>query len=249
MAGLSPTGREIRRFIERHGLVVSGGPFRGMRYPERAVGHVSTFAAKLLGAYELELHAAVHELVSQEPVRIVNVGAGEGYYAVGLSLVAPGATIEAFEADAGERSVCRALAHENDVSDRVHVHGFCDTASLRDLAGPGVVLIVDCEGYEVELLDPTLVPGLVHTSMLVELHPTGHEGLVEKILGRFRLTHDIRVIGMEERDASRFPQLAGMEFLPAFLLLSEGWLPDSVPGPERRLWAKLVPTGAATRGP
>lgn len=241
MARLSPAGREIGRFVERHGLVVSGGPFQGMRYPKRAVGHVSTFAAKLLGSYELELHTAVRELVSQEPVTIVNVGAGEGYYAVGLSLVSPHATIEAFEADAGERSQCRALARENHASDRVHVRGFCDTAALRDLAGPRVVLIVDCEGYEVELLDPSLVPGLVHTSILVELHPSAHEGLVDEVLGRFRATHDIRVIGMEERDASQFPQLAGMDFLPAFLLLSEGWLPDSVPGPQQRLWATMMP--------
>ncbi|MEA2298625.1 MAG: hypothetical protein QOF77_1561 [Solirubrobacteraceae bacterium] len=247
MAGLSPAGREILRFVERHGLLVSGGPFQGMRYPGRSAGHVSTFAAKLLGAYELELHRAVEELLGFSPAIVVNVGAGEGYYAVGAALRVPEATIEAFDADAGERSLCRALARENGVADRVHVHGFCDSAALRPLTGPDVLLIVDCEGYELDLLDPARIPSLAATNMLVELHPFARDGLVEEMVGRFRGTHDVRLIGMTERDAAQFPELAGMDPLASFLLLSEGWAPDAVPGPEQRLWAEMVAVSGGHR--
>jgi hypothetical protein len=65
---------------------------------------------KLLGVYERELHDAVEAAVRAEPELIVNVGADDGYYAVGLARRCPSATVHAFEADAGERALLERLA-------------------------------------------------------------------------------------------------------------------------------------------
>jgi len=79
----------VRDWIERTtNRTVASGPFRGMRYVARA--YHSAYHAKLLGTYEMELHGIVEELCRETPGIIVDVGAAEGYYAVGLAMRLPG---------------------------------------------------------------------------------------------------------------------------------------------------------------
>ena len=88
--------RVTERFVAWHGLTVSGGPFAGLTYPDR---EPISLVPKLLGIYERELHGAVEAAVLGQPEVIVNVGAADGYYAVGLARRCPSATVHAFEAD------------------------------------------------------------------------------------------------------------------------------------------------------
>ena len=91
---------------------VHTGPFRGMRYIHHAV-HVqsSAYCPKLLGTYEQELHSVVDSLRTQRPYqRVINIGAGEGYYAVGLALHLPQSRLTAFEADPDSRKGMMSLA-------------------------------------------------------------------------------------------------------------------------------------------
>src|SRR3954471_17960548 len=73
--------RVTRRFVDWHGLTVSGGPFAGPTYPARPP---LPLAPKLLGIYERELHGAIEAAIRAAPETIVNVGSADGYYAVGL---------------------------------------------------------------------------------------------------------------------------------------------------------------------
>src|SRR5690606_30246863 len=59
-----------------HDGVVLGGPFAGMRYPEkRAIG--SAIYPKLLGSYEMELHPLFDRLRNQEFGSVVDIGCAE----------------------------------------------------------------------------------------------------------------------------------------------------------------------------
>src|SRR5215208_3855790 len=68
-------------------LKVLSGIFAGMRYVRDAVG--GQLYPKLLGTYELELVPVIQALNRKRVARIVDVGAAEGYYAVGLALCNP----------------------------------------------------------------------------------------------------------------------------------------------------------------
>src|SRR5438105_426555 len=70
-------------------LTVLDGPFRGLRYPSASSLH-SGLLPKLLGTYEAELHGPIeHLLKSRTYGAVVDVGAAEGYYAVGFALRCP----------------------------------------------------------------------------------------------------------------------------------------------------------------
>jgi len=190
---------------ERTGMVVIGGPFAGLIFPRAA--ERDGLVPKLLGTYERELAAVVEEIVRQGFERIINVGAAEGYYAVGLARRIPEAVVYAFEADEDVRSLLGRTVAANGVADRIVIKGRCDPDDLRDClaAGGPALLICDVEGYESVLLDPALVPQLAQVHILVELHELRHHGITELLRSRFEGSHQIELIREEPRSAEEYP--------------------------------------------
>ncbi len=105
------------------------GPFAGMRYIDHSIG--SAYLPKLLGTYERELGMVIEEICSCRPGLIVDVGAAEGYYAVGLALRNPRARVVAFESQpVGRTALCK-MAALNGVAAQVEIHGRCDSFQLE----------------------------------------------------------------------------------------------------------------------
>ena len=179
-----------RRFVGWHGLTVSGGPFAGLTYPDTAP---LSLVPKLLGVYESELHAAVEDAIRARPQTIVNVGAADGYYAVGLARRCPGAQVIAYEADAQQLELCRRVAAANGVA--VDVRG---AAGPGDLAG-ATLIVMDCEGCERALLEPG-----IEATVIVELHDF-LDARVGEVVQRFAPTHDVTVVPTAPQPPARHP--------------------------------------------
>ena len=147
---------------------ISAGPFKGMTYVGASVG--SLLLPKLVGFYEAELGDVIEKVVQHGYERILNVGCAEGYYAVGLALRSPKTKVYAFDIDDKAARLCHELAQHNRVDDRVIFSGACDPARLNEMIQGETVIVCDCEGYELELLDPVKAPKLARADLLVELH-------------------------------------------------------------------------------
>jgi hypothetical protein len=65
----------------------------------------------------------------------------------------------------------------------------------------------DCEGFELDLLDPARIPELETVDILVELHDFIRPGLTADLLSRFRTTHDIRLIDTTDRNPDDYAVL------------------------------------------
>ena len=185
----------VEEYVQRNGLVVQGGPFAGLEYPPELAQ-----VPKLTGAYELELHDAIAGWIAAPPRVVVDVGCSEGYYAVGLARVLPGAAVHAYDIDERSRTLCTDLARRNGVADRVAVGVECTLDELRALPLEGVALFMDCEGCELDLLRPDAVAGMAGWRIIVELHDFVRPGLGDEVLARFADTHHVDVIGERPRD-------------------------------------------------
>jgi tRNA G46 methylase TrmB len=86
----------------------------------------------LLGTHELELHSLIEELCKHPFDVIINVGAGKGYYAVGMVLRNPKAQIIAFECIDRLSGLLKENAMINKVGDRINIQGFCDGPALNN---------------------------------------------------------------------------------------------------------------------
>ena len=179
--------RTILPLAESMSFTVQAGPFAGLRLPREAVtGSISCACLpKLLGIYEMECQKFVEELCTKSYKLVLNIGADEGYYAVGLARRIEYATVVAFETVEKSRSLCRQTAMLNRVTDRVHVWPACDVSSLASVLKDHAAIICDCEGAELDLLRPELIPALRTADMLIELHEHVVAGLSAEVLSRF----------------------------------------------------------------
>jgi hypothetical protein len=184
---------------------VLSGPFQGLRFIPFASG--SGLLPKIVGTYELEIHPAVAASLRRGYRRIVNVGCGEGYYAVGYARALPEATVHAFDLDVLARQRLRTLARLNGVAGRVRAGARCGPEDLQALSGRGSLVFSDCEGCEKELLDPVRVPALAEADILVEIHDFIDPSISSTLIGRFDATHEIEIISMRERDGPSLPLL------------------------------------------
>ena len=82
-----------REYVEREGTVVKSGPFRGLTYPGESATSVDALIPKLLGVYESQLHPCF----SRGWTHFIDIGASDGYYAVGMAM--RGARVTAIDID------------------------------------------------------------------------------------------------------------------------------------------------------
>lgn len=218
--------------IKAHAGAVISGPFAGTKLlPEVSSGEDGNLPPKLLGCYEAELHPAIAKAAARNPEAVINIGCAEGYYAVGIARTLPSARVFAFEASPKGRDICQRTAVANKVADRVVVAGKCEIELLRPIMDNNerLLLIVDCEGGELELLDQARLPRLMHCDMIIECHdffnprihgPPAHA--TEILKQRFSKSHTVEHVVEGPRDPNQFAELRRWSSLNRWLAVSEG---------------------------
>ncbi|CAF4927163.1 unnamed protein product [Rotaria sp. Silwood1] len=175
-------------------LIVKNGIFKGMKYPE-AKSAGSTIFPKILGSYEKEIQPILEEICQKKYTEIVDVGCAEGFYAVGLAMRIPTATVYAFDVDEVAINLCKKMAELNGVGDQVILGSFCDAETLKNLPITEKRLIVcDCEGFEKQLFTEDLIPFLAKDDLLIEIHDMKDIEISTTIRERFAKTHKIETI-------------------------------------------------------
>lgn len=191
---------------------VVAGPFRGMRLVLSPLSsrHLLGY---ILGSQERELHEVIGRIIDRGYRRILNVGAADGYYAVGLALRLPKAQVEAFEMLPEFHALIRRSARQNGVESRIALYGRCDAADLRQRlrqAGTRPLVLMDIEGGEKALLDLEAVPELQGADILVETHDAFVPQVTETLIERFWQTHEVECYTALPRILADFPA----DFLP-----------------------------------
>lgn len=211
-----------RRVRDRFGDIVRAGPFAGLRYPDWAMTEVDLYSPKVLGSYERELHAAIEAAIAAAPRQVVDIGAAEGWYVVGLARRLPDARVLAFEPEDWRLAQLRPIAEHNGVADRIDlVEDVCTTERLAARMQDGALVICDCDGAEGDLLDPGAVPQLRTARLLIETHDLLVAGTTERLLATLGPTHEIERIAAEPRYVDDFPETDFMPLVTRQLAISE----------------------------
>ena len=197
--------RITEAFVEKHGWRVVSGPFAGMTYIQMATG--SMLMPKLIGSYEAELAPAMAALLTTRYDVIVDIGCAEGYYAVGLARTQKTAQVYAFDTNPHARKLCQKMAQINGVTERVHLGGMADFATLNTVLQGRTLTVCDCDGCEAFLLDPQQVKAFRTGDILVELHDHLNDAISPTLLRNFEATHQIAIFNSAERDMRAYPQI------------------------------------------
>ena len=172
----------------RLGNRVMSGPFKGMEIRQDVVWDDGNVGAKLIGCYEHELHQSIEKAISRRPVKVINLGCAEGYYAVGLCIRMPWARLMAFDVSMPSQQMCRKRAELNNIwASQLIIGGHCQFSW-------GELLIMDCEGLELEYLSDATCKTLTHCDVIVECHDFMQSEISTTLFKRFENTHIVEVI-------------------------------------------------------
>lgn len=229
--------RELLPYVfDRTGCRVQRGPFSGMVIVPRTSWGDGDSAAKLLGIYEDELHSYVDDAIKRNPDLILNIGCAEGYYGVGFAARLPESTVIAVDINPQAETAVAENVAANQVKNLKCLIGKVDHSWIEQQCASAErpLLIVDCEGAELDLLDPTKVPALSKASFLIECHDCMIPGITNTLVQRFSSTHDIAGVKQRYKDPYQFEFLAELGDCDKWCLVHEG-------RPSTMIWLYMVP--------
>jgi len=201
------------------------GSFKGVKYPAlNSIG--STLYPKLLGSYEQEVHGVLEKICNTQYSEIINIGCGEGYYAVGLGRRIQNAKIFAFDTDADARRLCQEMAEINQIQNRLEVNTFCTSNYLENFKFTTKGLIVCyCEGFEIKLFNQSNIKNLERCDLLIETHDFIDISISSALSELFASTHNVVVIksidDIEKAKTYHYPETEGMDLAKKKKLFAE----------------------------
>ncbi|MEM9032062.1 MAG: hypothetical protein AAGB18_05400 [Pseudomonadota bacterium] len=211
---------------EIHGNRVAHGPFRGMRLPEHASWGQSDVSAKILAVYERQITDRLVDLADPKG-GLIDLGAADGYFAVGALFAGLFASCHAFEAREKARAGLAKTADLNGVADKLNIAGEAtgpDVAAAAETLASGVVLC-DIEGAEFTLLTASVLARLSHLSVIIELHDfLLEDGAAQRqaLTTRAAEVFEISTIRAASPDIWAFPELDSFDDDHRMLAFSEG---------------------------
>ena len=214
------------------------GPFKGMRIGQQSSWGEGLMLPKLIGAYEPQLFPALEELKQVEFESVIDVGAAEGFYAVGAALSLRTRKVIAVDTDESALSATRANAELNGVGDKLQVRSRIDVRDLCELVDPASchLVISDCEGFELELFTPEVVEALRSSYCIIECHDFLGRAVAGPLEQLFAGTHEVAVI---QAGAGEVPAHESLHTLPSI----ERSLAVHQPHPASMSWLFVRPSG------
>lgn len=199
-----------KKFLSTYPKIVQGGPFKSLVYVDKAVG--SNYLHKLIGSYEAVLHPVLDEIFQKSYSTIIDIGAAEGYYLVGLGQKFPKAKLVGFETESTGRDLISQMYQKNNLQNELVLEGTATVSNVAPYITPSTLLICDCEGGELDILDPTIESAFATVeTAIIELHDFIRPGIKEALLERFGSTHAIEIIQFKKAEPAHFPFLANIE--------------------------------------
>jgi len=143
--------RISRQIFEQNAATVQHGPFKGLKLGGDAHTSSGNLGAKTCGLYEQGVIARIMELGPFDDV--VNLGAADGYFSLGVLVAGVAKRSICFEMDEQGRAAIARNAQANGVADRVEIRGLADDSTGAILAEVGFeagrgLVICDIEGAE-----------------------------------------------------------------------------------------------------
>jgi hypothetical protein len=197
-------------FLTNHPKVVQGGPFKGMQYVDSAVG--SNYVHKLIGSYEAVLHPYIQKLRPGSFDTVVDIGSAEGYYLIGLGRLFPDVRLVGFEMETDGRNLTQEMFVKNNLRNNLELYGEATADNIAPVLTPKTLLICDCEGAELDILDPEKCPQLLSVqSAIIELRDEFRPGIKEALIDRFTKTHRITILPFKMASPEDYPYLASIQ--------------------------------------
>lgn len=212
---------------EKYGLVVAHGPFKGMKLSEDVWWSKNDRITQMLGIYEEHVLERLKVFSTQGTNRFVDIGAADGYFAIGMAYSKIYSKVAAFEIEPLAQNKIRENSIRNRCDNVVSVFGEANYSSLQNLLSEDIktTILVDIEGAEYQLLDDKMLSLLSSCYLICELHPwlvdDGYK-LQRKLIERAGQKFNVELIKRENYSPNIFSELDDLSDEERLIAVGEG---------------------------
>ena len=197
------SGRLLETVFRNTKMTIQEGPFRGVKLVQRAMWADGDLCAKLLGCYEKELFDILMQVSRCPYDAIVDIGSGDGYYAVGLAKLFDETPIYAYDHNRMAQAITAENSILNGLSQRIKTGGLLSPDRLIDIAQTYGRLLVfsDIEGSEKDLFgEERVARALAGSDLIIETHDFRDRMITPTIWEKYGRSHKIEIVHPEGRD-------------------------------------------------
>ena len=202
----------LNKIILEHGHQVAYGTFKGMKLSKNTYWSKNDIITHILGVYEKHVLKKIIEFSKKGNYPFIDIGAADGYFAIGMAFSEIFNKIYAFEIDErGRKSLNRNIGN-NLCKDKVVVDIEANFETLKEIVdkNKSAVILIDIEGSEFDLLDDKLLKLLSNCYIVCELHPALSTNGFEKqnkLINNVKAFFDFSIIQRESYCPNKFSEL------------------------------------------
>jgi len=150
---------------------VKYGIFKEMTLSKKTWWGKYDVATKLLGQYELQVTNKIIECSKNYDI-FIDIGAADGYYAVGCIFSNLFSESICFEISEKGRKIIEENSILNGVYDRIKIFGIANTNSIKNVltSDTEALILIDIEGDEFDLLSDDFLFFCKKSTLIIELH-------------------------------------------------------------------------------
>lgn len=221
--------RQERIALEVYDLcdgTVRYGPFKGLKIEKDAYWGRLDLGGQCLGFYEKEILDFIAGIDSGEFSTFIDVGAADGYYAVGVIVSGKIGNVICFEQSESGREAIGRNWLRNGSPGSLKVLGEANIDSISALSSESLknaLVMIDIEGFEFQLLTDSVLGSFACCTLVIEIHNwvADFDRQYSDLLRRVDKYFTISFIDRVDRSTVDIPELRDFTDDNRLLLVSE----------------------------
>ncbi|MDH0898491.1 hypothetical protein N5C12_03845 [Comamonas aquatica] len=202
------------------------GPFKGMKLSEDNWWGKLDLGSQCLGLYEKELLEIISKFKKNEFTTLIDIGAADGYYAVGMLFSGKVQHAICFEQSQKGRETIQRNFEYNNSPGKINILEEANIVSLSKISNyltNKTFVIIDIEGAEFNLLTDDILNKLHLCTIFIEIHNwiENFNFLYENLLMRADKYFEINIVDRLERSTINIEELRDFTDDNRLLLTSE----------------------------
>ena len=215
---------------KKHNNLVIYGPYKGMFFSENNHWGIGDLGPKIIGLYEFEVQNKLLDLISNFNIEnFVNIGAAEGYHAIGIAKKTEIQNFVLYEIDIKGKEILKENILKNELKKNVTIKSEASLNSFYELNKKldfsKTLFLIDIEGSELELFNDEILELLRSSILIIENHKfllnKEKQKKYQELISKFKNKFNFEIIKNNGRNISQINELNNLSENELMMICSE----------------------------
>ena len=228
---------------KEHNNLVIYGPYKGMFFSENNHWGIGDLGPKIIGLYEFEVQNKLLDLVNNFKIEnFVNIGAAEGYHAIGIAKKTNVQNFVLYEIDKKGQEILKDNILNNELKKNIEIENEANLNSIYELNKKfdfsKTLFLVDIEGSELNLFNDEILGLLKNSFLIIENHKfllsEAKQNKYQELINKLNDNFSMEIIRNTGRNVSQINEISNLSENELMMISSES-------RPKMMEWFVLTP--------